>query len=288
MLLGSIAAALVVAMCSVPAMAEEGPTGRVTAVNAVENVDADLYLDGSTTPSISGFRYSSLSEPLLLPAGSHTVALREAGAPATSAPLFEGSFDVGAGASLSLVAFRGASGLPRLVVFADEQPRRPSQALLRFRQVAQAPEVDVLVDGHRVLTSVPNAENQGAAPAVALSPGARSMSVVRAGTDEVLVPPQRVQLAGGGANSVYLIGSQSEGSSLAVVAENQSASLQSAVSQAVPAPSGVPAGASGLIDLDMDDPRAIAKTLALTMVAGGALFLAIGTWSRHRRQLTDG
>ena len=257
-------------------------------VNAVENIDTDLYLDGSITAAIQGFRYTSLTDPLQLSVGRHVVSLRAVGAPPSSPPLLEGSFEVPADGSLSLVAFKGVSGTPRLVVFADEEPSRPGQALLRFRQVAIAPEVDVLVDGQRVFHSVPNAEFQASAPSVALSPGARTMSVVRAGTDDVLVPPKRVQLAGGAANSIYLVGSQGTyGSSLAVVAENQSAAPQVVAANAAPAPNGVPAGASGLLDLDLGDPRALAKTVSVTMVVAGALFLAVGTWNRHRRRLPN-
>jgi hypothetical protein len=114
------------------------------------------------------------------------------------------------------------------------------------------------------------------------------MSVVRAGTDDVLVPPKRVQLAGGAANSIYLVGSQGAfGSSLAVVAENQSSPPQIVTANVAPAPNGVPAGVSGLLDLDLGDPRALAKTVSVTLVVGGALFLAVGTWSRHRRRLPN-
>ena len=282
-LVGFVGLALLMSVS--PAAAQEAPSGRLTVVNAVENLDGDLYLDGSPTPAIAGFRYGTLTDPLVLDEGHHTVVLR---AKTETAPTLQGSFDVAAGASLSLVAFKGATGAPRLVVFADEEAERPGQALLRFRQVAMAPEVDVFIDGLRVLRAVPNAENQGSAPSVVISPGARTISVVRSDNREVLVAPQRLELAGNGANSVYLIGSQDgPGSSLALVAENQSVAPQSAQAAAVAPPSGVPAGASGLLDLGMDDPRAVAKTVALTMVAAGALFLAFGTLSRHRRRVPD-
>ena len=155
-----------------------------------------------------------------------------------SAPTLQGSFDVPEDASLSLVAFKGATGAPRLVVFADEEPERPGQALLRFRQVAMAPEVDVLIDGQRVLDAVPNAENQGSSPVGRHLPG---------GTDDLggaLGQPRGARPVRSGwswrargATSVYLIGSQDgPGSSLALVAENQSVAPQSLPGTAVAPP----------------------------------------------------
>jgi hypothetical protein len=41
----------------------------------------------------------------------------------------------------------------------------------------------------------------------------------------------------------------------------------------------------GLLSVDFGDPRALAKTAALTMVVAGAFLLALGTWFRYRRRV---
>jgi hypothetical protein len=65
------------------------PMGSVRFLNASPLAGSlDVYLHGQTSPVMSGVPYGRASDPVALPVGSIQLDVRQAGAPATAAPLF--------------------------------------------------------------------------------------------------------------------------------------------------------------------------------------------------------
>ena len=252
-----------------PAGAQSGgATGTVTVVHAVEGLTADVYLDGSDTPALSGFEYQKVTDPLAVPVGVHTAAVFEAGAdPGTAQPLVTGSFEVEPGANISVVARRDAEGRPGLAVFDNTVPALdPGQAQLWVRHVAVAPPVDVLVDGQPTFDGVSN----GSVNAAVVPAGAREVSV-RAATDgAVLVEPRTLDVAG--AEALYLVGSQDD-DTLSLLAQTPVASGGGGAGP----PSGVPGGDSGLLV-----PSGEGSPTGAWVVVLAATVLAVGVRARRR------
>ena len=93
--LAILAVAVLVVVAGPPASAQAAATGTVTVVHAVEGLQADVYLDGSDTPALSGFEYQKVTDPMAVPVGVHTAAVFEAGADSkTAQPVVTGSFEV--------------------------------------------------------------------------------------------------------------------------------------------------------------------------------------------------
>ena len=262
-----VAAALLVA-AGPPAAAKEGDMGTVTVVHAVEGLLADVYLDGSDTPALSGFEYQKVTDPMAVPVGVHTAAVFEAGAdPKTAQPVVTGSFEVEPGADISVVAQRDPEGTPSLVVFDNAvPPLGPGQAQLWVRHVAVAPPVDVLVDGQPTFDGVSN----GAVEAAVIPAGSREVTV-RAATDgAVLVPPRTLDVTG--AEALYLVGS-SDDQSLTLLTQSPAVS---GAATGGDAPTGVPGGDSGLV------PAPGGSSSAGWVLAVAATALLVGLRARRR------
>jgi hypothetical protein len=117
-------------------------------------VDVYMYAFGTTAnPTIlRHVSYGNVSSYLSVKAGQYTVAMRAAGASASSAPVLSTSFSVTAGKSYTVAGVGPASGL-RLQVF-DDQLTAPSgkslvrviQASLKEHQVSVSYDSDSLAD----------------------------------------------------------------------------------------------------------------------------------------------
>jgi hypothetical protein len=251
-----------------PPAAAQGATGTVTVVHAVEGLQADVYLDGSDTPALSGFEYQKVTDPMAVPVGVHTAAVYEAGAdPATAQPVVTGSFEVEEGADISVVAQRDAAGTPSLVVFDNAvPPLAPGQAQLWVRHVAVAPPVDVLVDGQPTFDEVSN----GSVKAAVVPAGSREVTVRGATDGAVLVEPRTLDVTG--AEALYLVGS-SDDDTLTLLAQTPATS-PAAGSGGVP--TGVPGGDSGLL------PAGGGSSAGGWLLALAATALVIGLRSRRR------
>ena len=80
-----------------PAGAQPAPAalGTVVVVHGLVDFPADVYLDGASTPALSGFEFRRVTDALALPAGMHRADLRRAGQPVTAPPALSGSFTGG-------------------------------------------------------------------------------------------------------------------------------------------------------------------------------------------------
>jgi hypothetical protein len=100
-------------------------------------VDVYMYPFGKpASPTVlRHVAYGAVSGYMAIPAGQYTVAMRAAGAPASSAPVLSTSFSVSAGKSYTVAGVGPASGL-RLQVFRDEMTTPAGKTLVRVFQAS--------------------------------------------------------------------------------------------------------------------------------------------------------
>lgn len=227
-LVALVLAALAVAL---PASAQEG-SATVTVVHGVPGLTVDVYVDGEA--ALEGFEPGTVTDPIELPAGDREIAVREAGAPADSAPAIEASATLEAGADVSVVAHLDGEGQPTLTVFSnDTSAIAAGEARVVVRHTAAAPEVDVLANGEPLLTVLTNPNEASGSVAA----GTYSVAVAPAGTTDAVLGPTDLALEAGTAYTVYAVGSL-EDESLDLLVSTQGGLAAG--------PSGVPSGDSGL------------------------------------------
>lgn len=96
--------------------------------------------------------YGAVSDYLAIPAGQYTVAMRQAGAPASSAPVLSTSFWVTAGNSYTVAGVGPASGL-KLQVLKDDLTAPAGKTLVRVIQASLKDHLVTVSYGSDVLAS---------------------------------------------------------------------------------------------------------------------------------------
>lgn len=223
----------------------------VTIVHGLPEFTADIYVNGDLL--LSGFQPEEATDPMELPAGSYAVEIRDAGAPENSAPALEADLDVPGGKNLSVIAHLDGSGNPTVSVFDNDLARvPPGRARLLVRHQAEAPPVELMVDGESLLTGVASGDEGERVVAAA-----RSEIAIASEDGESLVDPTSVNLEEGTAYYLYLIGSSTE-ATLDLMVQR--------VTGVESAPSGVATGLGGLAAQPVF-PWAV----VMLMVAAGAV-----------------
>jgi hypothetical protein len=221
-------ALLLVAMPT-PAWAQ-AESSTVTIVHGLPEFTADIYVDGELL--LSGFQPEEATDPLDLPAGTYNVQIRDAGAPKSSPPALEADLEVPGGKNLSVIAHLDEAGEPTVSVFDNDLSGVPAgRARLLLRHQAEAPAVELMLDGAPLLSGVGSGDE-----GESVVPAASHEIEVADANGESLVSPTSVDLQEGSAYYVYLIGSSTE-ANLALMVQ-QVGGLESA-------PSGVATGFGG-------------------------------------------
>lgn len=249
--LGTAGLLAVVATPFAPAQAADDAT--VSVLHAVPGLTVDVYANGEEL--IPDFEPGTLSDPLMLPAGSYDLQVFADGeTPDSADPAIEANgIEVPAGANATVVAHLDADGDPRLSLFAnDTSATAAGESRLTVRHTAAAPAVDVRADGSVLFSNLSNADEASAD----VTAGTYSADVVLAGTDDVALGPADLDLAEGTHTIVYAWGS----------AEDQSLDLAvQTIDGLHSAPAGVPGGEAGLA-AESDVVPAWALGLGLTSV----------------------
>ena len=213
------------------APAQAASTATVTVVHGIPATNVDVYVDGAK--ALSDFTFKTVTKPISLPAGSHDIAVRKAGDPASATPILTATAKLTAGQSATIVANLTAAGKPMLTPFVNPTTAVPSSmARLVVRHTAAAPAVDVLAGSTPVITSLTNPNEKS----LMVPKGTVNASVAAAGTTTPVIGPVALDLAGGSTTIVYAIGSL-ESKTLTAVTQTYSSSASS--------PSAVAAGSGG-------------------------------------------
>ena len=142
------------ASSSAPAAAQ---VGWVRCAHLSPNTPAvDVYMypfgNDSNPTVLKHVSYGNVSDYMAVAAGQYTVAMRQAGAPATSAPVLSTSFWVTAGNSFTVAGVGPASGL-KLQVLKDDLTAPAGRALVRVIQASLKDHLVTVTYGSDVLAS---------------------------------------------------------------------------------------------------------------------------------------
>lgn len=257
---GATAAALAFAgLSSVTATPALAATSQVSVVHGIPGTPVDVYVNGEKT--IENFEPGKVAGPLKLEEGSYDLALTAPGGALADAILTVDDAAVPGGANISIVAHLNAQGRPAITPFANDTSRvKAGQARLIVRHTAAAPAVDVRAGGEPVFSDLTN-PNEAKAD---LPAGTVSADVVLAGTDDVAIGPQDLDLGEGTATIVYAVGS-AEADNLGVVAQT--------IDGLHSAPGGVPSGSGGLADRGLSTAWYAVGGLGLLLLLAGAVRL---------------
>ncbi|HEX2375414.1 MAG TPA: DUF4397 domain-containing protein [Actinomycetota bacterium] len=182
---------LVLALCAASllalpvAAAAQGSAALVRVAHFSPDAPAvDVYVNDDKV--LSGVGYPTVSKYLELPAGNYDLAVRPAGAAASSDPVVEATAEVEAGAAYTVAAV-GALDDIAAEIFADDLSA-PASGKAKLRVIHAAPEVpavDVAVEGGPTLFQ--GAEFPSATDYAEVAAGTYPVQVKAAGGDDVLL-----------------------------------------------------------------------------------------------------
>lgn len=241
----------------------------LTVVHGIPQTSVDVYVNGKE--QLPDFQFKTVTKPLSLPPGTYSIAIRPAGAPASSAPILSGSAALAAGENATVVANLDTAGKPALNVFANPASAvPPGDARLVVRHVAQAPAVDVYAGSSKVISSLIN-PNQAA---LIVPAGTVEARVTLAGQSTSVIGPVSLDLGAGTTTIVYAIGNPGNGT-LTAVTQSYSVGTSAA---AVP-PSGVPAGTGGEAAT-----QGVPVALVIVLATGGLALAGVSGARLYRRR----
>jgi hypothetical protein len=226
-------------------------------------VDVYLYSYGDASAQIvlHHVEYGDASPYEQVPTGDYTVAMRAAGASATSSPVLSASVNVVAGHAYTVAGLGPESGL-RLQVLDDDLTTPPGRALVRIIQASLKQNVVAVSWGE---TTLEGKLSFGSATAYqAVSSGTASLVVTGSGADARVSVP----LAAGTVHTLVVL----DGAKGLQVDD-----LLDAAGSAVAPVGGAATGLGGMA------PRAPSSPLPWLAVIGAGLLLAVVGGRRLRR-----
>ncbi len=260
------AVALAGASLGLASTAHAADDASVSVLHGVPGATVDVYANGD--PLLTDFTPGTLTDPVMLPAGSYDLKVTAADAGADGKAVVEAKdVNVPAGANITVVAHLSADGTPSLTPFVNDVSKIPAgQGRLTVRHVAAAPAVDVRAGGKVAFSDLVNPKQANAE----LPAGTVSADVVLAGTNKVAIGPADVPVKEGTNTIVYAWGSAAD--------KNLKLAVQT-VGGMHTSPGGVPAGTGG---------QAAGEANAVRFAAVGATALGAGAlvlFTRRRTQV---
>lgn len=245
------------ALSAGPALAA---ASQVHVVHGILGQPVDVYVNGQKT--LDNFQPGTVAGPLSLEQGAYDLALTRPGEPIGSAIVTADDVQVPGGQNLSIVAHLTEGGQPAITPYVnDVSPVPAGKARVVVRHDAAAPAVDVRANGAVVFGNLTN-PNEAKADVPA---GTITADVTLAGTDNVVIGPQQLDLAEGTVTVLYAVGSAQDGT-LSLIAQTLTGTAS--------APTGVPAGNGGHATGPAAWQYMIAGAGALLLIGGTARLLA--------------
>lgn len=116
--------------------------------------DVDVYVDNSSTPLLSNFKFGTVTNYVQLAAGSHTISVTPAGQPVSKAVITQ-SVTVDAGTNYTLGAVGDTYTTPALVAFVDNNSVVSGKAKVRVYHLSgDAGPVSISTGGKTLISSL--------------------------------------------------------------------------------------------------------------------------------------
>jgi hypothetical protein len=240
--------ALVAAAVAIPIAASNAAEGdsTVTVIHGIPGVPVDVYVNDGL--AIGNFLPTDQAGPLTLAPAAYRVAVYAhtdsppaSAAPRRDAAVISQTVTVPGKANVSLIANLDSTGTPVLSAFVnDVSPVAAGQARVVVRHLAQAPTVDVLVNGTRALTNLAHGQEQS----TELPAGTYDFGVAVAPDGPTVLNLAGTSLAAGSITVVYATGSATaEPSTLGAQLQSLAAEGATPASPATASPTTSPAAA---------------------------------------------
>jgi Domain of unknown function (DUF4397) len=200
-LLGTVA--FIAAPAATAAVASATADGWVRCANlSPGKADADVYLIPFGNPGhpivLRHVDYGEVYSYMPVAAGQYTVAMRPAGASASSPPVVSTSFMVNAGASYTVVSI-GPATSPRLEVLTDQIAAPKGTALVRVFQASLKQHLVTISDGGTVLAR--QLAFGSVTSYMAVKPGAQTVQFTASGAQTSM----SVKLAAGSVHTIVVL-----------------------------------------------------------------------------------
>ena len=239
-------------------------TAQVRVLHASPDAPAvDVHVNGDVVDALTNVPFATLSDYLELPAGEHRIQVFAAGTSENA--VIDATVAVRAGSSYTIAATNALAAIEAQVIVDDPSPVADAAQLRVVHLSADAPAVDVAPDGAAPADAVvknlayPNATDYLTLPAAAYD-----LEVRVAGTTDVALQLDAVELAAGTSYSVFAIGSAASGAANGL--------------QVVVASDGMKLPDTSTID----EPVAAASTMSILPIVlvalGVALLIGARTW----------
>lgn len=171
--------------------------------------NVDVYANGGAI--LSDVPFGAISDYLEVPGGTYTIEVVAAGAdPADGAVIGPVDLDFGAGTMTTVAATNALASIEAQVLADDPNPQDGIAQVRVVHFSADAPAVDVALDGGDVV--VENAEYPNATDYLDLPEGEYDLEIRPTGTEDVAFDIDPLPLDGGNSYSVFAIGSLADGS----------------------------------------------------------------------------
>lgn len=139
-----------------PGAAAAPGDGELTVIHGIPDVTVDVWANGASL--LPGFAPGTVTDPLVLPAGTYDVVITSPGMPADV--IVEGTIYLGPGANVTAIAHLTEAGVPALRAFAnDDSQIVGDNARLTVRHTAEAPPVDVWANGSVLIEDFTNPDS---------------------------------------------------------------------------------------------------------------------------------
>jgi hypothetical protein len=171
--------------------------------------NVDVYANGGAI--LSDVPFGVISDYLEVPGGTYTIEVVAAGAdPADGAVIGPVDLEFGAGTMTTVAATNALESIEAQVLVDDPNPQDGIAQVRVVHFSADAPAVDVALDGGDVV--VENAEYPNATGYLDLPEGEYDLEIRPTGTEDVAFDIDPLALDGGNSFSVFAIGSLADGS----------------------------------------------------------------------------
>jgi len=208
--LSAAAAGLVVAL-SVSTAAFAADETRVRVLHASPDAPAvDIYLDNQMVDALTNVPFGTLSGYLAVPAGAHNVKVYATGT--STSPVIDANVTLATGKSYTIAATNAVASIEAQVIVDNPAPKTGRAQVRVVHLSADAPAVDVAVDGAAPADAlVKGLAYPDASAYLNIPAGSYDLEVRVAGTSTVALQLDPVTVADGQSYSVFAIGSAAAG-----------------------------------------------------------------------------